>query len=699
ESGFFLCNNKGFCFVNMSRGSDSSPSIVSLEEIIDRIGSCNIDDELGSREVVKHLRSQYPDYEQLPEELFTKRVKKALRQRRLSLPKGITGGKLMKSSDDHKEVAKEAGGLKFEDIGGLKDVLEELKWGVMFPLCNPEVPQELGFKPLAGILLHGPPGCGKTKLAHAIANEAGVPFYKRSAAEVVSGVAGESEENIRNLFSEAYRTAPSIVFIDEIDAIASKRGNLQRDMEQRIVTQLLTCMDEPYQVLGMSVKNSGSARSGKKSGYVLVIGATNRPDALDPALRRPGRFDQEIALGVPDENARAEILSVVTRNLKLLKDCKFDLAKIAKVTPGFVGADLSALATEAGNLAMKRISYSRKPDTEEANVNWWSRRLEPGERKDLDIRMTDFEEAVKMVQPSLRRERFSAIPNVKREDIGGLDVLRKEFDDYIVSRIKYPEEYEEFGVGFEQGFLLYGPPGCGKTSIAKAVANEAGANFIHIKGPELLNKYVGESELAIRTIFSRARTCSPCILFFGEVETITTKRGNDGGRVVERLLTQLLIELDGGDKRKGVFVIGATNRPEVMDEAVKRPGRLGKHMYVPLPGPEERGLILKALTKNKPISEEVDLVAIGLKKSYENLSGADLARVVDKAAMIALMEKRMSQTSGEAGLEMKKWMINETHFDQAVETVSPSVTDERRRSHQESISCFSFFHKLFRSGL
>ncbi|KAI3879335.1 hypothetical protein MKX03_031804 [Papaver bracteatum] len=433
----------------------------------------------------------------------------------------------------------------------------------------------------------------------------------------------------------SYRTAP-IIFIDEIDAIASKRGNLQRDMEQRIVTQLLTCMDEPYQFLGTSAKNSGSARSGKQHGYVLVVGARNRPGALDPALRRPGRFDREIAWG-------------------LSKDCNFDLAKIAKTTPGFVGTDLSALATEAGNRAMKRISYSRKPDTEEANVNWWSRRLEPGERKDLDIRMSDFE-------PSLRREGFSAIPNVK-----------KEFNDYIVSRIKYPEEYEVLSKDF--CFMAHQ---VGVKLIAKAVANEAGVNFIHIKVPELLNKYVGESELAIRTIFSHARTCSPCILFFDEVETITTKRGNDGGRVVERLLTQLLIELDGGDKRKGVFVIGATNRPEVMDEAIKRPGRLGKHMCAPLPGPEERGLILKALTKDKPVSEEVDLVAIGLKESYENLSGADLARVVDKAAMIALLEKRISQMSVEVGSEMRKWTINQTHFDQAVETLSPSVTDEQR---------------------
>ncbi|RZC43351.1 hypothetical protein C5167_036298 [Papaver somniferum] len=590
--------------------------------------------------------------------------------------KGVVGDIEAKNDDD--KVVKD--GPMFKDIGGIKGILDELINEILVPLCHPELPQRLGVKPLSGILLHGPPGCGKTKLAHAIANETGISFYKISATEVVSGVSGASEENIRDLFSKAYRTAPSIVFIDEIDAIASKRENLQREMEKRIVTQLLTCMDESYEVLGKTDADSGSTTSGKKPGYVLVIGATNRPDAVDPALRRPGRFDREFALGVPDEKARAEILSLLSRNLRLEMGCNFDLAKIARATPGFVGADLSALVNKAGNLAMKRIIDSRKPINEETNVQWWRQSWEAGDMEGLSISMGDFEDAVKMIQPSSRREGFSAIPNVKWEDVGGLDLLRKEFDRYIVSRIKHPEEFEEFGVDLEQGFLLYGPPGCGKTLIAKAIANEAGANFIHIKGPELLNKYVGESELAVRTIFSRARTCSPCILFFDEVDALTTKRGKDGGWVVERPLTQLLIELDGADKRRGVFVIGATNRPEVMDEAIKRPGRLGKHMYVPLPGPRERGLILKAIARNKPISEDVDLAAIGQEEAYENLSGADLAAVINEAAMIALEEKRMS---GEGSFEMKKWMINKTHFDRAVEKIAPSVSDKQRRYYEK----------------
>ncbi|KAK2999441.1 hypothetical protein RJ639_023222 [Escallonia herrerae] len=530
-------------------------------------------------------------------------------------------------------------GPRFRDLGGMSSVVEELKMEVIVPLYHPQLPQRLGVKPMAGILLHGPPGCGKTKLAHAIANETGVPFYKISATEVVSGISGDafvqlcaSEENIRELFSKAYRTAPSIVFIDEIDAIASKRENLQREMERRIVTQLMTF--------------EGS----------------------------------------------------------------FDLVKIARSTPGFVGADLAALADKAGNLAMKRIiderkiKFSREPIDEEHADEWWKNPWSPEEMEKLSITMVDFEEAAKLVQPSSRREGFSTVPNVRWDDVGGLHLLRQEFDRYIVRRIKYPDAYEEFGVDLETGFLLYGPPGCGKTLIAKAVANEAGANFIHIKGPELLNKYVGESELAVRTIFGRARTCSPCILFFDEVDALTTKRGKEGGWVVERLLNQLLIELDGADQRRGVYVIGATNRcnslflffflpcvisqhlcdyylnrPEVMDRALLRPGRFGKLLYVPLPTPDERGLILKALSRKKPLDASVDLVAIGRNQSCENLSGADLAALMNEAAMAALDEK---QKSADSTSESVRLTIKLRHFEQALEKISPSVSEKQKQFYQ-----------------
>lgn len=570
----------------------------------------------------------------------------------------------------------------FKDLGGMSGVIEELKMEVIVPLFHPQLPRHLGVKPMAGILLHGPPGCGKTKLAHAIANETGVPFYKISATELVSGVSGASEENIRELFSKAYRTAPSIVFIDEIDSIASKRENLQREMEKRIVTQLMTCMDESHTLAKHGGDDASSESPDCRPGYVLVIGATNRPDSVDPALRRPGRFDREIVLGVPDEVARVEILSVLTSNLKV--EGAFDLLKIARSTPGFVGADLTALANKAGNLAMKRIIDKRKIEMSKEQKDgehcddWWRQPWSDEEMENLSITMTDFEEAAKMVQPSSRREGFSAIPNVKWDDVGGLHLLRQEFNRYIVRHIKFPEDYEEFGVAMETGFLLYGPPGCGKTLIAKAVANEAGANFIHIKGPELLNKYVGESELAVRTIFSRARTCSPCILFFDEVDALTTKRGKEGGWVVERLLNQLLIELDGAEQRRGVYVIGATNRPEVMDRALLRPGRFGKLMYVPLPSPDERGMILKAVARNKPIDANVDLVALGKDSSCDNLSGADLSALINEAAMTAL-EDKLSSTDRSSSVP---WTIKDAHFTKALEKISPSVSDKQKHYYK-----------------
>ncbi|KAJ0683794.1 putative AAA+ ATPase domain, ATPase, AAA-type, core, AAA ATPase, AAA+ lid domain-containing protein [Helianthus annuus] len=447
-------------------------------------------------------------------------------------------------------------------------------------------------------------------------------------------LSGGSEENIRELFSKAYKTAPSIVFIDEIDAIASKRENLEREMKRRIMTQLMTCMGD------------------RKRAYVLVIGATNRPDAIDPTLRRPGRFDHEFRLGVPDENARTKILSAITQNIKL--EGAFDLVKVAKSTPGFVGADLEALVKEAGGIAMNRI-FEKKLELSKDNEDWWRKTYSwtPEEIANCSYTMSDFEAAAKQVQPCLTREGFSSVPNVTWDDVGGLDSLRREFYNNIVAPIICPDLAKKFGVDSKPGFLLYGPPGCGKTLIAQAVANEAGANFIHIKvcqvfeqgpgcvvisrplrsialclvesvllfrsglwhnllsayhwiGPELLNKYVGESELALRTIFSRARTCSPCILFFDE----------------------LLTELDGGDQRKGVYVIAATNRLKVMDKAILRPGRLGTHMYVPPPNQEEREMILKALSRNKPLDASVNLGAIARSKASANLNGADLKRMV-----------------------------------------------------------------------
>ncbi|KAF6154819.1 hypothetical protein GIB67_032431 [Kingdonia uniflora] len=588
----------------------------------------------------------------------------------------------------------------FKDIGGMDTTLEELKVEVLFPFYHPEVPKKLGVRPLSGILLHGLPGCGKTMLAHAIANETGAPFYKISATEIVSNTSGDSEDNIRKLFSNAHKNAPSIIFIDEIDAIAPKRENLQREMEKRIVTQLLTCMDESHQSAGSTYDvESDSIKSVERCGHVLVIGATNRLAAIDSALRRPGRFDREIVLGVPDENARTAILSLLTRGVTL--EGAFDLAKIARSTPGFVGADLAALVNKAGNCAMKRnIDRKRSELSIESNDGektdeWWKQSWSPEEMESLNITMADFEEASKMVQPSTRREGFSTIPNVKWEDVGGLVSLRTEFQLHIVLRIKHPELYKNMNL--DTGFLLYGPPGCGKTLIAKAVANEAGANFIHIKGPELLTKYVGESELAVRTIFNKARTCAPCIIFFDEVDALTTKRGKEGGWVVERLLNQLLIELDGADSRRGVYVIGATNRREVMDPAILRPGRLGKLLKISLPGPDDRHSILKTLARGKPIDNDDDLLTIAHKKECENLSGADLAALMDGASMVALEENIYEPStdaleekiiSDLASLHKNPWTIKLAHFEKALEKVLPSVSRQEREYYEDKSMSF-----------
>ncbi|XP_066374830.1 cell division control protein 48 homolog C-like [Miscanthus floridulus] len=578
-------------------------------------------------------------------------------------------------------------GPRFADLGGMEAVIEELMMEVVVPLCHPELPHRLGVRPVAGLLLHGPPGCGKTTLAHAIANETGLPFYKISAPEVISGVSGASEENIRGLFQKAYRTAPSIVFIDEIDAIASKRENLQREMERRIVTQLMTCMDHFHQNIGSGSGNLEAESSEKKPGYVIVIGATNRPDAVDQALRRPGRFDREISLGVPDENARKQILKMLTQHLRL--EGEFDLFKIARATPGFVGADLKALVDKAGNLAMKRIiderrvQYRREHDRNSKH-DWWRQPWDESEVEGLHITMDDFEEATKMVQPSLRREGFSSVPDVTWDDVGGLDSLRREFDRCIIRCIKHPEDYEVFGVNMQAGFLLFGPPGCGKTLIAKAVAHEAGANFIHIKGPELLNKYVGESESEVRKIFTRARTNSPCILFFDEVDALTTKRGREGGWVVERLLNQLLIELDGADQRQGVYVIGATNRIDVIDDAVLRPGRFGKKHYVPLPGADERVSILKAHARSKPVSTDVDLDALARRAECNNLTGADLASLINEAAMAALEERLEFIENGTSSLS-SSCLIEISHFERALSKIKPSVSEQQIK-HYEALS-------------
>uniref|UniRef100_A0A8C8CVQ0 AAA+ ATPase domain-containing protein n=1 Tax=Oncorhynchus tshawytscha TaxID=74940 RepID=A0A8C8CVQ0_ONCTS len=492
--------------------------------------------------------------------------------------------------------------LKFEDVGGNEDTLTEV-CKLLIHMRHPEVYQQLGVVPPRGFLLHGPPGCGKTLLAQAVAGEMELPMLKVSAPELVSGVSGESEQKLRELFEQAVTSSPCILFIDEIDAITPKREVASKDMERRIVAQLLTCMDD--------------LNSLAVTAQVMVIGATNRPDSLDPALRRAGRFDKEICLGIPDEAARLRILKTLCRKLKLPED--FDYRQLARLTPGYVGADLMALCREAAMSAVNRVLLEKQdknqglvPMAEERaesegpqggelcrllSLLKSSESLSEEQLAGLCILMSDFQGSLASVQPSAKREGFATVPDVTWEDVGALHDIREELTMAILAPVRSPEQFKALGLSAPAGVLLAGPPGCGKTLLAKAVANESGLNFISVKGPELLNMYVGESERAVRQVFQRGRNSAPCVIFFDEIDALCPRRsGHESGASV-RVVNQLLTEMDGLETRRQVFIMAATNRPDIIDPAVLRPGRLDKTLYVGLPPPSDRHAILLTITK------------------------------------------------------------------------------------------------------
>ncbi|KAL3922776.1 MAG: hypothetical protein SGILL_002022, partial [Bacillariaceae sp.] len=561
---------------------------------------------------------------------------------------------------------------RYADLGGMEEVLKQIRQLVEYPLVRPELYQYLGVDPPRGVLLRGPPGCGKTHLANSIAGQLGVPYFRVSAPELVSGMSGESEARIRELFQAASDSAPSIVFLDELDAIAPKRsdsGN-SRGMEKRMVAQLLTCMDmlDP--------------KYNRQSSPVLVLGATNRSDSIDPALRRAGRFDKEILLGVPDEEARIGILKTMTKGMKL--DGEFDFKVLARRTPGYVGADVRSLTKEAAVIAINRIFKDVLKDqklpsdmVDETDLTPVSP-LTAEEMEPLNITMEDFLAAVPLVQPSSKREGFATVPGVSWDDIGALGSVREELTLSVLEPIRNPEKFQALGIPLPAGVMLYGPPGCGKTLLAKAIANESGANFISVKGPELLDKYVGESERSVRLVFERARSSSPCVVFFDELDSLCPKRGGDssGGGVSDRVVNQLLTELDGLESRRSVFVIAATNRPELIDPAMMRPGRLDKLLYVPLPKPEDRVSILKAISGDVNLSQEVDLEAIGSSAKAEGYSGADCAALLREAGLAVLKEdicggKDSSETTV---ANLTTLRITPRHFDYAFSHVVPSVS-------------------------
>ncbi len=499
--------------------------------------------------------------------------------------------------------------VTYEDIGGLKEEVKKVREMIEIPLKRPELFERLGISPPKGVLMHGPPGTGKTLLAKAVANESDAHFIAIQGPEIMSKYVGGSEEKLREFFEEAEENAPSIVFIDEIDAIAPKREEVSGETERRVVAQLLTLMD------GL-----------KSRGQVVVIGATNRPDALDPALRRGGRFDREIEIGVPDKDGRQEVLQIHTRGMPL--DDKVDLDEIADTTHGFVGADLEMLCKEAAMRVLRRVLPDIKADEE----------IPSETLKKMIIKKSDFKEALKEIQPSALREVLVQVPDIKWEDIGGLKNAKQELREAVEWPLKYPESFDKFGVTPPKGVLIYGPPGTGKTLLAKAVANESQANFIAVKGPELLSKWVGESEKGVREVFRKARQTAPTVIFFDEIDSIASARSGsstDSG-VTQRVVNQLLTEIDGLEELQDVAVIAATNRVDLMDPALLRPGRFDRHVKVDDPDEKARLEIFKVHTKDMPLADDVDLDYLA--KNTAKYVGADIEAVCREAVMLTLRE-------------------------------------------------------------
>ncbi|MHC1601523.1 MAG: CDC48 family AAA ATPase [Candidatus Nezhaarchaeales archaeon] len=539
--------------------------------------------------------------------------------------------------------------VTYEDIGGLKDVIMKIREMVELPLRHPELFERLGIEPPKGVLLYGPPGCGKTLLAKAVANETNAHFISISGPEIMSKFYGESEERLREIFKEAEENAPSIIFIDEIDAIAPKREEVTGEVEKRVVAQLLALMD------GLESR-----------GKVVVIGATNRPNALDPALRRPGRFDREIEIGVPDKQGRLEILQIHTRNMPLAKDV--DLNKLAEITHGFVGADLAALCKEAAMRALRRILPEIDLEAESIPAEILNK---------IEVTMQDFLDALKEIEPSALREVLIEVPNVRWSDIGGLEEAKQALKEAVEWPLKYPDVFEKANVTPPKGILLYGPPGTGKTLLAKAVANESEANFISVKGPEILSKWVGESEKAIREIFRKARQAAPCIIFFDEIDAIAPRRGSGLGdsHVTERVVSQLLTEMDGLEELRGVVVIAATNRPDIIDPALLRPGRFDRLIYVPPPDAKAREEIFKIHLKGKPLSEDVDISK--LVNLTEGYTGADIAALCNTAVMAAVRDfLNKYPEPEEAKKHVDELKVTMAHFEEALKKVKPMSKTE-----------------------
>ncbi len=533
--------------------------------------------------------------------------------------------------------------VTYEDIGGLHEQIQKIREMVELPLRYPELFQKLGIDPPKGVLLYGPPGCGKTLLAKAVATEAEANFFLINGPEIMNKYYGETEAKLREIFRKAEEEAPSIIFIDEIDAIAPKRSEVTGEVEKRVVAQLLALMD------GLESR-----------GQVIVIGATNRPNALDPALRRPGRFDREIEIGIPDKKGRKEILQIHMRGMPLAPDV--DIDKLAEITKGYTGADLAALCREAAMKCIRRILPS---------IDFNEEKLSPEILDQLVVTMKDFMEAYKEITPTALREVEIETPNVSWDDIGGLEDVKQKLIESIEWPMKYADRFEKLGIKPPKGVLLYGPPGCGKTLLAKAVATESEANFITIKGPEIYSKWVGESERAIREVFRKARQAAPCVIFLDEIETLIPRRDmlDDSSGVAHRVTSTLLAEMDGIEELRDVIVIGATNRPDMMDPSALRPGRFDRLIYVPPPDEKGRLQILKIYTRKMPLAQDVDLAKLAA--MTEGYSGADLESLCREAGLAAL------RRSPDA--EVVTW----ADFQEALNLVKPSITPQMLKEYEK----------------
>lgn len=609
--------------------------------------------ENSANKAAERSESEVNDREDLAEKETRKRIKKSVRDllnEEFGVgPDGLGGlGQTFSPESPPK--------LSLKHVAGVEKIIRDIEELIIRPLKSPDIYRAVGVNPPCGVLLQGPPGTGKSYLSMCIAGELGLPFFRLSGPELINGVSGTSEASLRRLFDNAVEMAPCLVVIDEIDIVAPKREGSNREMERRLVSQFANCLDKI---------------SGK---FVVVVGTTSRPDSIDPIIRRNGRIDREISMPMPDENARRDILHVLCKDINF--DKSVDFRQISRKTPGFVGADLKTLINEAAlirvNKLYEKTRLCENTTCTKSTISFDIQALgnqEVYEAADTSSTMTDEEprakvasnqstalesssccvsgedilEALQNVTPSSRREGFTTIPDISWENVGALNELRADLELRIISPIKNSHIYDKFGLETPSGVLLYGPPGCGKTLLAKAIAKESGANFISIRGPELLNKYVGESEKAVRTVFERARASAPCIVFFDELDSLCAARSSEGNGATERVVNQLLTELDGVGERRKVFVVAATNRPDIIDPAMMRPGRLDRVIYVPLPDETGRLDILKKVSKKTPLAQDVDFGLIS--KSTQGFSGADLSQLIREATLKALDKLRTDDHS------------------------------------------------------